>query len=245
MTFHRQPRVWVLALATVTAMLAGAALLLHGQMTVSQALPEMAHTPVQLSNGTYLHVQRYEVSVAEWNLCYASGGCALQLRLGAGFDPFTTPATGLSHVDASSYVKWINEATGLSFRLPSLSEWEEMARSVSPDKPDPLFTDPALSWASTYLITGSVPRQLRKQGSFSITPEGIVDLDGSVWEWTQDCYGGLADGIETKRCPAFYVGGEHIAVVPYLVRDPARGGCAVGVPPAHLGFRLVSQTPFQ
>lgn len=242
MTFHCQPLVWVLRLTTVTAMLVGAAALLHGPTPLSQPLPQMAHTPVQLSNGAYLHVQRYEVTVAEWNLCYASGGCAFPLRLGAGFDPLTTPATGLSHVDASAYVDWINEATGLSFRLPSLSEWEEIARSVSPEKSDPLFADPALSWASTYLITGSVPRE---QGSFSITPEGIVDLDGSVWEWTQDCYGGSADGTDTKRCPAFYVGGEHIAVVPYLVRDPARGGCAVGVPPAHLGLRLVSQTSIQ
>jgi hypothetical protein len=31
-----------------------------------------------------------------------------------------------------------------------------------------------------------------------------------------------------------------MAVIPFLVRDPARGGCAVGAPPAHLGFRLVT-----
>jgi hypothetical protein len=46
--------------------------------------------------------------------------------------------------------------------------------------------------------------------------------------------------MSPDRCPAFYVGGEHIAVMSYLVRDPARGGCAVGTPPAHLGMRLVS-----
>ncbi|MEC8042421.1 MAG: formylglycine-generating enzyme family protein, partial [Pseudomonadota bacterium] len=32
----------------------------------------------------------------------------------------------------------------------------------------------------------------------------------------------------------------HVAAIPYLVRDPARGGCAVGSPPAHLGMRLIS-----
>ena len=49
--------------------------------------------------------------------------------------------------------------------------------------------------------------------------------------------------IALAYCPAYFVGGEHIAAVPYLVRNPARGGCAVGVPPAHLGMRLVHVKP--
>jgi formylglycine-generating enzyme required for sulfatase activity len=84
-------------------------------------------------------------------------------------------------------------------------------------------------------------RALRPQGSFDTTSQGIVDLNGSVWEWTMDCYAGVAGAqMSPDRCPAFYVGGEHIAVMSYLVRDPARGGCAVGTPPAHLGMRLVA-----
>lgn len=35
---------------------------------------------------------------------------------------------------------------------------------------------------------------------------------------------------------------EHIAAMSFLERDPARGGCAVGVPPAHLKMRLVTDT---
>ena len=42
------------------------------------------------------------------------------------------------------------------------------------------------------------------------------------------------------RCPAFVAQGLHEAVISVFIRDPATGGCASGVPPPHVGFRLVS-----
>jgi formylglycine-generating enzyme required for sulfatase activity len=151
------------------------------------------------------------------------------------------PATGLSYPDVGQYLAWINATTRQNFRLPTLQEWEFMAAPVLPHAPDPIFTDPELSWASAYLLEPQTKRTLQPRGNFATTAEGIVDLDGSVWEWTDDCYAGVGDGVFAgDTCPAFYVGGEHIAAIPFLVRDPARGGCAVGVPPAHLGMRLVS-----
>lgn len=206
-------------------------------------LPVMATQAVTMPDGAAIHVQRHEVTIAEWNTCHRNGGCSLELRARPDQDPATTPATGLSYVDVQEYVAWINDVTGHAFRLPTAEEWDHMAASVLPDKPDPLFTDPSLTWASTYLTEGLAPRVLKPQGSFSTSPEGIADLDGSVWEWTQECYAGVADGIDPARCPAFFVGGEHVAAMSYLVRDPARGGCAVGTPPAHLGMRLVTDDP--
>ncbi|UWR22121.1 formylglycine-generating enzyme family protein [Sulfitobacter sp. S190] len=206
-------------------------------------LPDMADQPVSLSGGGTLYVQRHEVTIAEWNICFARGGCGLKLRARPDQDARVTPATGLSYVDVRQYVVWINDTTGHSFRLPTATEWSKMAAPVLPDEPDPIFTDPALTWASAYMLEGNAPRALKPQGSFSTSPEGVVDLDGSVWEWTQDCYAGSARMTDPERCPAFFVGGEHIAAMSYLVRDPARGGCAVGTPPAHLGMRLVSDAP--
>lgn len=203
-------------------------------------LPVMTDHPVVLADGSAIFVQRHEVTVADWNRCAAQNACQLDLRVPSHLDPATTPATGLSYLDAQDYIAWINRNTGHVFRLPTLAEWDAMAAPVLPDKPDPLFTDPALTWASSYLTEGLAPRLLQQQGSFSTSPDGIADLDGSVWEWTQDCYAGTAEGIDADRCPAFFVGGEHVAAMPFLVRDPARGGCAVGTPPAHLGLRLVT-----
>ena len=230
------------ALLVIAAVLLGTALTRRGAEYDPALLPEMAATPVTLSTGAKLYVQKYEVSVAEWNTCQDQGACTLRLRVRTDQDPRATPATGLSYVDVGAYRDWIHDATGATFRLPTVGEWAEMAASVLPEEADPIFTDPSLTWASTYLTEGLTPRALKPRGSFSTSPEGVADLDGSVWEWTQECFSGASGDANPSRCPAFYVGGEHVAAMSYLIRDPARGGCAVGSPPAHLGMRLVSDT---
>jgi formylglycine-generating enzyme required for sulfatase activity len=120
--------------------------------------------------------------------------------------------------------------------LPTASEWSEVAKDVLAEPSEPILENPDLGWASAYLVDEARPRGIRLGGAFSVTTDGLADLDGSVWEWAQDCVTpALAD-----RCPAYVVGGQHMAVIPYLERDPARGGCAVGTPPAHLRMRHVS-----
>ncbi|WP_334193983.1 formylglycine-generating enzyme family protein [Pararhodobacter sp.] len=201
--------------------------------------PLMAPSAVILPDGQRLSVQRFEVTIAEWNRCHAEGACSLSVQAPAALDPATTPATGLNYLDAQEYLAWFNRRSGGGYRLPTLAEWQAMAAPVLPDAPDPIFTDPNLRWASAYLLENDAPRRLRAQGAFSTTPEGIADLDGSVWEWTSDCAQGPE--VPPDRCAAFHLGGNHLATLSYLVRDPARGGCATGTPPAHLGLRLVRE----
>jgi formylglycine-generating enzyme required for sulfatase activity len=236
----------IMALAGLGAAVAlfGAAQWMRGPELSSVPLPQMAERPVALPDGGNLFAMKYEVSVAQWNACYDAGACGFAVQTRPGHAPETTPATGLNHLDALAYVEWINAGTRHDFHLPTAAEWNAMAKAVLPDEPDPIFTDPSLSWASAYLTEGIAPRALKARGSFSTSPEGVADLDGSVWEWTQDCYAGVAEGVDPGRCPAYFVGGEHVAAMAYLERDPARGGCAVGAPPAHLGMRLVSDRPW-
>ncbi len=239
---HRATRMGLAGLLAA-ALAIGAAYVLRGPDL--HYVPQMAEQPVTFPDGHVIYVQKYELTVAEWNACFADGGCAEQLRPPKGHDAAKVPATGLNYIDISHYLLWINKKTRHAFRLPTSEEWNFMAKGVLPEKPDPIFTDPELRWASAYLVEGNAPRTLRDQGSFSTSAEGIADLDGSVWEWTNDCYAGEGEPVSPDRCAAFYVGGEHVAVIPYLERDPARGGCAVGAPPAHLGFRLVTDAPIK
>ena len=237
---HKTTALVAMGFVLAAACLGGVALTKRGPDPLF--LPEMAALPVTLTDGRKIYAQRYELSVFEWNRCAEARACNITLRVRPDQDAATTPATGLSYVDVQQYLIWINDLTGQEFRLPSADEWQQMAASVLPQAPEPLFTDPALAWASSYLTEGLSPRGLRPAGSFSTSPEGISDLDGSVWEWTMQCYdGGTGDAAD--RCPAYFVGGEHLAAMSYLVRDPARGGCAVGNPPAHLGMRMVSDRP--
>jgi len=219
--------------------LVGAALVLRGPGT---ATPDLIQAQVvTLQDGRALRVQIREVTITEWQACHDAGACELDFSRKMKEPEY--PATGLSYPDAMQFVAWINTTHDTGWRLPSAAEWVELSAEVMPQKPDPIFTDPSLTWASSYLTEASrTGRALRPSGAFSTTSNGITDLDGNVWEWTQDCYAG-SDGqapIDPDRCPAFIMGGEHEAVMSYLVRDPARGGCAVGAPPAHLGMRLVA-----
>lgn len=229
------PRMLIAAGVVGGAVLAGMAALWMAPRHDLSVMPLMARytTP----DGHDISVQTHELTINEWNLCHAEGGCTLHLRPPVGRADKDYPATGLSWVDVREYIDWINASTGQKFRLPSMAEWHAMAAPVLPEEPDPIFTDPALSWASAYLTDGLGSRRLEPSGSYSVSAEGIADLDGNVWEWTQDCATG-AD-VSADSCPAFYVMGEHETVISYLIRDPARGGCAMGAPPAHLGMRLV------
>lgn len=227
----------VAALAAVITI--GAAFLLRGPDLAY--VPKMADKPFRFDDGHEIFVQKYEVTIAEWNRCFADGACHEKIVPQPGLGPETTPATGLSYLDVEEYLAWVNAKSRHAFRLPTLAEWEAIAHEVLPDEVDPIFTDPELRWASAYLVEGRASRALREQGAWKTSSLGIADLDGSVWEWTQDCFSG--DAAADESCPAYFVGGEHVAAMSFMVRDPALGGCAVGTPPAHLGMRLVSDRP--
>jgi formylglycine-generating enzyme required for sulfatase activity len=192
-----------------------------------------------LDHGQVLHIQKREVSVALWNRCYMAGACPFRLAAPVNGEDANYPATGLSWVDATVFGAWLSVETSHTLRLPTIHEWRHAAREVLSDAPEPLFDAPELAWASTYLLEQHVPRKLRPAGTGTATQDGIDDFVNNVWEWTADC----APGADAARCPAYLAAGLHEAIIPYLVRDPARGGCAVGVPPPHLGVRLVSDHP--
>jgi formylglycine-generating enzyme required for sulfatase activity len=196
--------------------------------------------PITLKDrgGHTLLVSRYEVTVASWRQCYRDGGCPHMPESPAGSD--NVPVTGVNYIDVGKYLDWANARSSRTLRLPTIAEW----RAINPapvSRASPLrFTDPRMAWAATYGQEKSPTGPPRPSGSFSATPSGIADLDGNVWEWTSSCFKPGLESEAESRCPAFVAAGEHEAVVALFVRDPASGGCALGTPPTHLGFRLVS-----
>ncbi len=71
-------------------------------------------------------------------------------------------------------------------------------------------------------------------------------MSGNVWEWTNTCFvrrtldkAGKPTGHAIVNCGVRVAEGAHRAYVTDFVRDARAGGCAVGNPPANLGFRLV------
>lgn len=196
--------------------------------------------PVALAdNGEQvLYVSPYEVTVDAWRRCFESGGCSYMPATNATSGAL--PVTGVNWFDVNEYLVWANARAGGGLRLPTLSEWRIIARSLAHEAPKPLFTDPRLAWAANYGQETTPSGPPRTGGSFSTTPEGISDLNRNVWEWTASCAKSGFAGGNTSQCPAYVAAGEHEAAVSIFVRNPASGGCATGTPPTHLGFRLVA-----
>ena len=186
---------------------------------------------VQLSNGTRLFVSRYEVSARDWRRCADAGACA-----GLAAPEADVPVTGVNAFDVQDYVAWINSATGHHYRMPTANEWREIAEDLPRKIRKKLFDDPRLAWAADYGSMEQVSAVVHPGGHFGTFANGISDLGGNVWEWTATC---VSPGLDAATCPAFMVEGLHETALSVFVRDPASGGCAVGAPPANIGFRLV------
>ncbi|EYD77239.1 Nitrite reductase accessory protein NirV [Rubellimicrobium mesophilum DSM 19309] len=200
--------------------------------------------PIQRLDATEpLQIMRYQVSRADYATCVADGAC-----IAADPGPADEPQTGVSWHDATAYAAWLSDRTGQTWRLPTDSEWQRAAAER--------WTDDALGggdWTDRWLVrydreAGFEKDPLvRPQGAWGANSHGVEDLAGNVWEWTDDCStnGTLGpDGRPADRadyCGARVVEGKHRAVVIDFVRDASAGGCAAGVPPDHLGFRLVRE----
>ena len=81
-------------------------------------------------------------------------------------------------------------------------------------------------------------------GSFGANSKGLADVAGNVWEWTNSCFlrvslDGDAERVANVNCGVRVVEGAPRTYMTDFIRDPKVGGCAAGVPPSNLGFRLV------
>ena len=114
---------------------------------------------------------------------------------------------------------------------------------------DPENKNPALRWLAEYRRDAAEKKERdpapRVQGSFGVNEFGLADFGGNVSEWTTTCHrrvqldrAGSIDRVEPV-CGIYVTVGNHRSPMSSFVRDPKGGGCAVGTPPANLGFRLV------
>jgi formylglycine-generating enzyme required for sulfatase activity len=91
------------------------------------------------------------------------------------------PATCVSWNDAKAYVSWLSKRTGFSYRLLTEAEWEYAARAGSTA---PYSTGESLN-AKNVNMSGEGTQPV---GQFAPNRFGLYDMQGNVWEWTEDCY---------------------------------------------------------
>jgi formylglycine-generating enzyme required for sulfatase activity len=196
-----------------------------------------------------LAIMKHQVSAADYQACVDDGACrALDRGVTVAAD---RPAVQVSFHDAQNYAGWLSRKTGERYRLPTDEEWAFAAGSRFADDGLPVDdNDPSKRWIARYERESArkggdiTPRAF---GSFGINENGLADIAGNVWEWTSTCFvrsvlddAGLT--VSSKaNCGVRVVEGRHRAYVTDFIRDARAGGCAAGVPPDNLGFRLVRE----
>ncbi len=197
-----------------------------------------------------LEIMAHQVSVADYARCVADAACATPLApmIADG----NVPVTGVSFEDAAGYAVWLSTRTGQVWTLPSDAEWAYAAAERYRDDALGLGDgkdNPALRWIANYRQEAARNRTAdpnpRPLGSFGANSNGVMDMAGNVWEWTETCHRRIhldaaGDVVsEQPACTIRVLEGKHRAATSYFIRDAKSGGCSVGIPPDNLGFRLV------
>lgn len=197
-----------------------------------------------------LLIMKRQVSQAEYAACVRAGGCKPLDPAFRALRAPDLPAVGLSWTDASAYAAWLSARTGQRWRLPTYAEWVYAAGDAYREEtPLPAADgDPAQRWLAEYdaqARRGQEATEVRAFGAYGVNATGLMDVAGSVWEWTDDCYTrrvlALTQDGADRNCGIRVAAGRHIAYLPDFIRDPKGGACSVGVPPANLGLRLVRE----
>jgi len=198
-----------------------------------------------------LTIMKHQVTSADYQRCVLERACrALPPDIAIAAD---RPAVMVSWRDAEAYAGWLSRKTGETYRLPTDEEWAYAAGSRYQDDSLPVdSSDPSKGWLARYeresnLKSAEVDSKPRPLGAFGANENGLLDVAGNVWEWTNTCFvrTALDDSGKalnaTANCGVRVVEGQHRAYVTDFIRDARAGGCAAGVPPSNLGFRLVRE----
>jgi formylglycine-generating enzyme required for sulfatase activity len=193
-----------------------------------------------------LTIMVHQVTVVDYERCVLDRACP---RVASSVDIVDQPVVKISWQDATAYAAWLSRQLGVTYRLPTDEEWAFAAgtRFFDDGFPDAAI-DPAQRWLRQYELEADREDALdaapRAIGSFGANENGIFDLSGNVWEWTDTCFvrhASYVTGAETSvaNCGVRVVEGRHRTYMSDFIRDPRTGGCAAGKPPRNLGFRLV------
>ena len=156
------------------------------------------------------------------------------------------PVEGVSFYQVIKFIALLNAKTGMNYRLPTEAEWELAARAGRQTAYS-FGNNPA--FLSEYAIfSGNSNSQTQVVGPLRNYPNkpnrnGLYDMHGNVWEWTQDWYtkspsGGVNPTGPLTGSSHVIRGGSWYNNARYL-RSAYRASITPSDRYSYLGFRLV------
>ena len=145
--------------------------------------------------------------------------------------------------DANAFARWRSKRDGVTYRLPTETEWEYAARNGAKDNLYP--------WGDTFMAKCAVldreSTEPEAVGTASCPDDwGVVDLIGNVFEWTgsrASLYPGSKGSMKESKEPRYMVrGGAAIykSVGEFAITGSFRQDLDASKRAPDLGFRLVT-----
>ena len=216
-----------------------------GSFPMGSGTDDPSEKPVHhVTIGAPFAIGKYEVTVEQWNACVAANACP-KLTPESNANK-ASPARDISWDDAQQYVKWLSKVTGKPYRLPTEAEWEYAVRGGTT----------TTYWWGDQMRKGNAnckdcgdpwhKEGPEAAGSFAPNPFGLYDMNGSVWEWTADCWhnsyqSAPADGRawENPGCDMRVIRGGSWREGGGYMLSATRFKYSAGVRQSQDGFRVV------
>jgi formylglycine-generating enzyme required for sulfatase activity len=131
-------------------------------------------------------IGKLEVTVGQWAQCVKASVCPSVPSAANAAE--NLPMRDISWDEAQLYLKWLSTVSRKPYRLPTEAEWEYAARGGTTSR----------YWWGEQMKGGNASCKGCGEpwkadapppaGSFVANPFGLLDMNGSVWEWVQDCW---------------------------------------------------------
>ncbi|WP_296943878.1 formylglycine-generating enzyme family protein, partial [uncultured Massilia sp.] len=202
---------------------------------------------------------RYPVTVGEWRAFVRATGWTQGGEVDWDAPGFAQgerhPVVGVNWFDALRYARWLSEATGRTYRLPSEAEWEYACRAgtTTAFSFGDTITSEQANYDGNFTYNGGPRGEYRRGttavGTFPPNAWGLFDMHGNVWEWVQDVVHDNYEGAPADGS-AWEEGGDQVRRIlrggswlynPRYLRSALRNGFSAVLSNDIVGFRVVRE----
>jgi formylglycine-generating enzyme required for sulfatase activity len=179
-----------------------------------------------------------EVTWSLYERCVGDGGCSAAAASADAIEAATHPVTSVTWQQAAAYCTWAGR------RLPTEAEWEKGARGRdarrypwgwvgAPESNHQIrlnFCDSSCSLPFSAVDLDDGWPQTAPVGSYpaGLSPYGLLDMAGNVWEWTADWYAADAYQSTSDSDPAGPANGQRRVIRGGAWTEPLFHGVVLG-----------------